>query len=57
MAIPPKMKGGTGFTLRVLVDTDSSFAYKQNRKVNSSSTQNIHVYGLFALIYYILFLE
>ena len=54
MAIPPKMTGGSGFTLRVLVDTDSSFAYKQSGKVNSSSSPNIYV-GVFLALTYLMF--
>ena len=30
MAIPPKVSGGSGFTIRPLVDTDSTFAYTRN---------------------------
>ena len=51
MAIPPKMTGGSGFTVRVLVDTDSTFASKQSGKMSSSGSPNINISGFLVLIY------
>lgn len=55
MAIPPKMTGGSGFTLRVLVDTDSTFAYKQSGKITSGASQTVKVYGILSFICLLLF--
>ena len=57
IAIPPKMTGGSGFTLRVLVDTDSSYAYKQSGRMSGAGTQNINVCGFLALFYFILYVQ
>ena len=57
MAIPPKVAGASGFTVRVLVDTDSTFAYKKNSKVSGSGSQKSNVYGFFTLITFISFFE
>ena len=50
IAIPPKMTGGSGFTLRVLVDTDSTFAYKQSGKITSGAAQTVKIYGILSFV-------
>ena len=62
MAIPPKMTGGSGFTLRILVDTDSTFAYKQSGqagsgKVTSGASQRLTIYGLLCFVCCLLFMR
>ena len=46
MAIPPKVSGGSGFTIRPLVDTDSSFAYKRNAGSHLRRSSML-IFGLF----------
>ena len=57
MAIPPKMTGGSGFTLRVLVDTDSTFAYKQSGKMTSGASKRLKIYGLLCFVCCFLFMK